>query len=80
VAHVPLVSRSHPALGFFRRNTSLGRGSFQLYSCPGTWINRIQQESEGEGTSAPVFVTSIDFCGSCDLITGNPRKDFVVVG
>lgn len=44
---------------FFSRSTSLGTGSFQLYSCLETCINLIRQKSEGEGTSAPVSPTSI---------------------
>lgn len=48
--HVTVTSSS----GVFSSHTSLGTGSFQLVLCPETWISRIQQKYEGEGTSAPM--------------------------
>lgn len=73
--HVMVTSIS----GVFLGEICLGTGSFQLYSCPETLINHIQPKSEGEGNLCS-RVTNINFWGSCDLITGDPKKDFVVVG
>lgn len=51
----------------------MGRGSFQLLPRN---LNPAELQRGGNLCSR---VTNVSFCGSCDLFTGDPKKDLVVI-